>query len=94
MIRSIYDAPAAAGIGFPTLVLCEHFLHVFAQRGLAFAAAVEHVTAGIDDELDPLCRERRQLVEHPLRSEIGRGEIEQAVRDQHVQLGVGGKDLA
>src|SRR4051812_16265699 len=67
----------------------------FAPKSLPRAVArIEHVAAGIDHELDPLRCEGRQLVEHPLRSEIGGGEIEQAVRDQHVQLRIGGEDLA
>src|SRR3954466_741040 len=67
----------------------------FAPKSLPRAVArIEHVAAGIDHELDPLRCEGRQLVEHPLRSEIGGGEIEQAVRDQHVQLRIRGEDLA
>lgn len=53
------------------------------------------MAARIDRELDARRRRKgRQLVEHNLRAEIGRCEIEQAVPDQHGHLRVCCEDLA
>ena len=57
-------------------------------------ARIEHVAAGIDDELHAVGRGKgRQLVEQDLRGEIRRGEIEQPVPDQQLQLRIEREDL-
>ena len=67
-----------------------HFISAcdLGPKRLARAVArIEHVAARIDHELDAArARIGRQLVEHHLGSEIRRGEIEQPVADQQLQL--------
>ena len=66
-----------------------------AERLARGVARIEHVAAGIDHELDAR-RDGigRQLVEHDLRAEIRRGQIEQPVPDQQLQLRIEREHLA
>src|SRR6202043_2255827 len=57
-------------------------------------ARIEHVPARIHDKLHTIGRSiGRQLIEQNLRTEIGRGKIEQSMSDKQLQLGIERENL-
>src|SRR5262249_36449151 len=73
----------------------EHRRRVLAERLARGVAIVEHVTARIDRELQPIGRAvDRQLIEQQLAAEIRRDQIVRAVHDQHAHLRIAGEIVA